>query len=100
MARDERIHAVAKGERDQGQPKEGDAARAHQARSAVELALDGGRHPALDLFRGLAGVLGDHLHLRVRGIRERFDGQVLVGVGAPHREDGCHDEGKQPRADR
>jgi len=52
----------------------------------VHLVLDGQRHLALDLLRGVSREEGDQLDLGIRQLREGLDRQVPEGEGARDRK--------------
>ena len=69
------VHAVAEGHRDLRQPELRQRAQLHHVGQAGHFALDGEGDELLDLFRRERRHAGIDLHLRVRDVRHRVDGQ-------------------------
>ena len=93
-SRPETAGIVGKGHGDQRQAEQALATHERHPRRAVQFPLQRHRDAALDLFRRIAGKLGDDRDLGVGDVRIGFDGRVQIGTQP---EGGGDQDGKQHR---
>ena len=86
LAREVEVGAIVEGEHDERESEDGEGVHAGESGQPVHLVLDGQRHLALHLLRGVSREEGDHLDLGIRQLREGLDRQVPEGEGARDRK--------------